>query len=79
MLCNRGLSQLWELSDKPVADYDPYDKKASELICRGDVLGLTQSESRTMRKCLLALQPKSVYDVALALALIRPAAADGVR
>ena len=79
LLCNRGLSQLWELSDKPVADYDPYDKKASELICRGDVLGLTQSESRTMRKCLLALQPKSVYDVALALALIRPAAADGGR
>ena len=43
------------------------------------MLGLTQSESRTMRKCILALQPKSVYDVALALALIRPAAADGGR
>ena len=79
LLCNRGLSQLWELSDTPVADYDPYDKLASELLCRGEVLGLTQSESRTMRKCILALQPKSVYDVALALALIRPAAADGGR
>ena len=79
LLCNRGLSQLWELSDKPVADYDPFDKQASELLCRGEVLGLTQSESRTMRKCILALQPKSVYDVALALALIRPAAADGGR
>ena len=79
LLCNRGLSQLWELSDTPVADYDPYDELASELLCRGEVLGLTQSESRTMRKCILALQPKSVYDVALALALIRPAAADGGR
>ena len=79
LLCNRGLSQLWELSDKPIADYDPFDKQASELLCRGEVLGLTQSESRTMRKCILALQPKSVYDVALALALIRPAAADGGR
>ena len=28
LLCNRGLSQLWELSDKKGAEYDPYDKKA---------------------------------------------------
>ena len=55
------------------------DKLASEVLCRGDVLGLTQSESRTMRKTVLALQPKNVYDMALALALIRPAAADGGR
>ncbi len=79
LLCNRGLSQLWELSNKPVSEYDPFDEKAAELLCRGEVLGLTQSESRTMRKTILALQPKSVYDVALALALIRPAAADGGR
>ena len=79
LLCNRGLSQLWELSSKPVADYPIDDKLASEVLCRGDVLGLTQSESRTMRKTVLALQPKNVYDMALALALIRPAAADGGR
>ena len=79
LLCNRGLSQLWEMSDKPVSEYPQEDKLTSELLCRGEVLGLTQSESRTMRKTILALQPKSVYDVALALALIRPAAADGGR
>ena len=61
LLCNRGLSQLWELSSKPVADYPIDDKLASEVLCRGDVLGLTQSESRTMRKTLIALQPKSMY------------------
>ena len=43
------------------------------------MIGFTQAESRTMRKTLIALQPESMYDVALALALIRPAAADGGR
>ena len=32
-----------------------------------------------MRKTILAIQPKNMYDVALASALIRPAAADGGR
>ena len=79
LLCNRGLSQLWELDNRPVSDYPSDDKLASKVLCKGDILGLTQSESPTMRKTLLALQPKNVHDMALALALIRPAAADGGR
>ena len=80
LLCNRGLAQLRELDPHTKLSEYPFDDKlASELLCRGDVLGLTQSESRTMRKTILALQPKTMYDVALALALIRPAAADGGR
>jgi len=79
LLCNRGLSQLWEINDTPLHRYPTEDKLTSELLCKGDVIGLTQAESRTIRKTLIALQPKSMYDVALALALIRPAAADGGR
>jgi error-prone DNA polymerase len=79
LLCNRGLSQLWELDNTPVSEYPIDDELASKVLCKGDILGLTQSESPTMRKTLLALQPKNVYDMALALALIRPAAADGGR
>ena len=79
LLCNRGLSQLWEINDTPLHRYPTEDKLTSELLSKGDVIGLTQAESRTMRKTLIALQPKSMYDVALALALIRPAAADGGR
>lgn len=80
LLCNRGLAQLRELDPTTkLCDYPIDDKKTLELLCKGDVLGLTQSESRTMRKTILALQPKDMYDVALALALIRPAAADGGR
>jgi DNA polymerase III alpha subunit len=80
LLCNRGLAQLRELDPyTKLSEYPFDDKTTSELLCRGDVLGLTQSESRTMRKTILAIQPKTMYDVALALALIRPAAADGGR
>jgi len=80
LLCNRGLAQLRELDPyTKLCDYPFDDKLTSELFCKGDILGLTQSESRTMRKTILALQPKNMYDIALALALIRPAAADGGR
>jgi DNA polymerase III alpha subunit len=80
LLCNRGLAQLRELDPiTKLSEYQFDDKLTSELLCSGDVLGLTQSESRTMRKTILAIQPKNMYDVALALALIRPAAADGGR
>lgn len=80
LLCNRGLAQLRELDPiTKLSEYPFDDKLTSELLCSGDVLGLTQSESRTMRKTILAIQPKNMYDVALALALIRPAAADGGR
>jgi len=80
LLCNRGLAQLRELDPTtPLSKYPIKDELTSKLLCSGDVIGLTQSESRTMRKTLLALQPKTMYDVALALALIRPAAADGGR
>ena len=63
LLCNRGLSQLRELDPTTkLCDYPIDDKLTSDLLCRGDVLGLTQSESRTMRKTILALQPKSMYE-----------------
>lgn len=76
LLCNRGLSQLWDIDDRPLSSYPYEDEKVSELLSSGDVVGLTQAESRTMRKALMAIKPKSYRDVALALALIRPAAAD---
>ena len=79
LLCNRGLSQLWEIDPRPLDEYPYEDDLVSRLLCRGEVLGLTQAESRTMRKAFIALQPRNYHDVALALALIRPAAADGGR
>lgn len=76
LLCNRGLSQLWDISKRPLTNYPYEDENISKMLAAGDVIGLTQSESRTMRKALMAVKPKNYHDVALALALIRPAAAD---
>jgi len=76
LLCNRGLSQLWDIDNRLLSSYPYEDEKISALLSSGDVIGLTQAESRTMRKALMAIKPKNYRDVALALALIRPAAAD---
>ena len=79
LLCNRGLSQLWEIDERPLDEYPLYDKKIIDLLSSGDVIGLTQAESRTMKKTFQALKPQNYQEVALALALIRPAAADNGR
>ena len=64
LLCNRGLVKTRELDgETKLCDYPIDDRETSELLCRGDVLGLTQAESRTMRKTILALQPKNMYEV----------------
>lgn len=73
VLSNRGLSQLMECSDLPLINYK-YDKKVYKLFCDGNNLGLTYGESRGMRRIFMELQPNCIDDLAIALALIRPAA-----
>ena len=74
LLSNRGISQLWDISKKPIDDYPYDDKKVMEVLASGDNIGLTQAESRGMRKILMTMRPKNIGDLATALALIRPAA-----
>ena len=51
------------------------DKNVYELLSSGFNLGLTQQdESRGMRKILVTLKPTNIEELAIALALIRPAA-----
>lgn len=75
ILSNRGLSQLWDISHKEIESYDRENKDVAELFARGDNLGLTYAESRGMYKIFRMMKPKCVDDIAVALALIRPAAA----
>jgi DNA polymerase III alpha subunit len=78
ILANRGLSQLLEIDpNTPLADYPTHDEAAARLLCRGDVLGVTQGESPAMRRLFRAIQPKSVYDCVFATAMIRPVAMSG--
>ncbi len=77
ILANRGLSQLMEIDQRPLTEYPEWDEKTSDLLSRGDVLGVTQAESPAMRRLFRAIQPKSVFDCVFATALVRPVAASG--
>ena len=78
ILANRGLSQLMEIDpDTALADYPHTDDRTAALLCRGDVLGVTQGESPAMRRLFRAIQPQSVEDCVFATALVRPVAMSG--
>ena len=79
VLANRGLSQLWEISDKHLLDYPETDEKTVELLQSGNVLGVTQAESPAMRRLFRAIKPTSRSDCVLGTALIRPVATQGRR
>ena len=79
ILANRGLSQLWEITDKHLLDYPEEDELTAELLCSGDVLGVTQAESPAMKRLFKAIQPQSRADCILGTALIRPVATQGRR
>jgi len=79
ILANRGLSQLWEIDQRDILDYPETDEATSELLSRGDILGVTQAESPAMRRLFRAIRPKSRNDCVLATALIRPVATQGRR
>ena len=77
VLSNRGLAQLVEAQpqQRALLDYPSRDSKTEALFARGDTLGITFGESRGMRKLFLGIKPRFMEDIAIVLALIRPAAA----
>ena len=79
ILANRGLSQLWEIDQRPLTDYPEEDAATSALLCKGDILGVTQGESPAMKRLFRAIKPKTKNDCTLATALIRPVATQGRR
>lgn len=79
ILANRGLSQLWEIDQRPLMDYPEYDEATSQILEQGNVLGVTQGESPAMKRLFRALRVKSRSDCTLATALIRPVATMGRR
>ncbi len=75
LLCNRGMAQLWEISQQSLESYPDSDKETAALFCRGDILGITFSESPAMKRLVQAIQPRNRREIAICLALVRPAAA----
>lgn len=78
ILSSRAISQLYEINKYKSIDFDvfEYDEKTSQMLASGDNLGITLAESPLMRKALMKIKPKSIYDIAVCLAIIRPAAKD---
>jgi error-prone DNA polymerase len=82
ILSNRGLAQLVEasaLQPRELLAYPDRDPATEKLLAAGQNLGITFAESRGMRKILVELRPRHREDIAIALALVRPAAAAGGR
>jgi len=77
ILSSRGISQLITISGRNI-DFNncKYDDKTYKLLQSGDNIGITLAESPLMRKALLGIKPKSIDDIAICLAIIRPAAKD---
>lgn len=77
ILSNRGLAQLVEAQQEPkgLLEYPERDGLTERMLARGDNLGLTFGESRGMRKLFVGMKPRHMNDIAILLALIRPAAA----
>ncbi len=77
ILSNRGLAQLVEAQASPrhLLDYPKHDILTETMMAKGLNIGLTFGESRGMRKLFLGMKPRHRNDLAILLALIRPAAA----
>jgi len=82
ILSSRGLAQLSEIyksifPEKQISFEDTShigDKKTCDMLARGDNIGITLAESPLIRKAFIKLKPKTLYDMAVCLSIIRPAA-----
>src|SRR5207253_4838005 len=74
ILSNRGLGELWDIDQTPLSSYCYKDQTTYDLLGRGDVIGITYSESRAMTKILVDMKPSKLDHIAEALALVRPSA-----
>lgn len=76
LLSNRGLAQIAEINPNlPFTQYPSRNYGAEMIFEKGNTIGITFGESRGMRKLFMEMKPVCVKDLAIALALIRPAAA----
>ena len=76
ILSNNGLSQCIEIEPKLKIDSFTFDDPVVfKYLADGNNLGITYAESRGMNKIFTLMKPTTLEDIAIALALIRPAAA----
>ena len=77
ILSSRGISQLIGICGNSIDFADcKYDEETYKMLQNGDNIGITLAESPLMRKAMMMIKPKSIKDIAICLAIIRPAAKD---
>lgn len=75
ILSSRALAQFVEVTDKPLSQYPEEHTGVAELFSGARSLGITQTESPAFRKLCRAIRPKTLNELIMCFALIRPAAA----
>lgn len=78
ILSSRALSQLYYCRHFKDIDFNSHlgDEATIALLCSGNNVGITLAETPLMKKALILVQPKTIMDLAICLAIIRPAAKD---
>ncbi|RCS63222.1 error-prone DNA polymerase [Microbacterium sp. JB110] len=71
-LIRGATGETWRLDGIPREEPAVYD-----MLCRADAIGVFQVESRAQMGLLPRLQPRSFYDLAIQIALIRPGPIQG--
>ncbi len=75
ILSSNALSQLNEIDSSSLDSYPETDDLVAQMLSSGKSLGITQAESPAFQKMLRAVKPRSLADIAMCMALIRPASA----
>jgi len=75
ILSSRGLSQLYEANNYHNINFEDEinDDLVWKLFENGDNIGLTFGESPLIRKAFMRIKPRNLFDLAVCLAIIRPA------
>jgi error-prone DNA polymerase len=58
-------------------DIDSEDPSVYDMLCKGDSIGVFQVESRAQMNMLPRLKPKTLYDLTVQVAIVRPGPIEG--
>ena len=72
------LMRLHGLGDHDLGvDIDASDPAVYDMLCRGDSIGVFQVESRAQINMLPRLKPRTLYDLTIQVAIVRPGPIEG--
>ncbi|HEY4075952.1 MAG TPA: error-prone DNA polymerase [Rhizomicrobium sp.] len=64
-------------SEKLLLATVPQDTRVYDMLCRGDAIGVFQVESRAQMNMLPRLKPRTMYDLTVEVAIVRPGPIQG--